>query len=343
MPAGEPTAERHVEERIVLGTWGLSGPVEAPDGPAGYPGRPAHCFDEVLDAAYRAGVRWVDTAPGYGAGSGLVRLAAWQRSRGAAFQVVMKPGRPHGPYGPRSDLRIGSLRQEIDAGVELVGPPAAILVKDPPEEAFRDGGLAAVLGELTSAFPGTRVGVATHRLDLVPYLPEASTAPPGNPGPTPGNGPPAHHEPDVARPVVQMEHHAVNRTVAVPAAGHARQRGWEVWGMQPLAYGFLAGRYGPDTRFAADDWRSRLPRQARSALAAGARGFAASLPPPFASRSAAECALAWCLTDPSLQRIVVGPRTGAQFASVLRAMSLATDPRFTAYALSVRRSSLIDP
>ncbi|AZM52297.1 hypothetical protein DMA15_06555 [Streptomyces sp. WAC 01529] len=333
MPAGEPTADRHVqveecvEERIVLGTWGLSGPVEAADGPAGYPGRPSHCFDEVLDAAYRAGVRWVDTAPGYGAGSGLVRLAAWQRSRGAAFRVVMKPGRPHGPGGPRSDLRVGSLRREIDAGAELVGPPAAVLVKDPPEEAFRDGVLAEVLGELASALPGTRVGVATHRLDLVPYLPE-----PAELDARAG----AQVQPHAASPVVQMEHHAVNRTVAVPAAAHARRRGWEVWGMQPLAYGFLAGRYGPDTRFAADDWRSRLPRQARSALAAGARGFAASLPSPFSSRPPAECALAWCLTDPSLQRIVVGPRTGAQFASVLGAMSLARDPRFTAHAAAAR-------
>ncbi|MFE6554965.1 aldo/keto reductase [Streptomyces sp. NPDC057746] len=336
MPAGESTEERRAEQRIVLGTWGLSGPVEAADGPAGYPGRPPHCFDEVLDAAYRAGVRWIDTAPGYGAGAGLVRLAAWQRSRRAAFRVVMKPGRPHGPDGPRSDLRIASLRNEIDAGVELVGPPAAVLIKDPPEEAFLDGELTAVLSELASTLPDTRVGVATHRLDLVPYLPWVPNTASGNAGPTTKNGPPAHLDMDVANPVIQMEHHAVNRTVAVPAAAHARQLGWEVWGMQPLAYGFLAGRYGPDTRFAADDWRSRLPRQARSALAAGARGFAASLPPHFSSRSAAECALAWCFSDPSLQRLVVGPRTGAQFASVLRAMSLATDPRFTAYAAAGR-------
>lgn len=330
--AGDPAAETAVEGRIVLGTWGLSGPLDAPNGPAGYPARAEHHFDEVLDAAYAAGVRWIDTAPGYGAGVGLKRLAAWQRSRGAAFAVVMKPGRPHTTDGPHSDLRIAALLEEIDAAAQLVGQPSAILIKDPPEAAFRTGELTAVLGDLATLFRDARLGVATHRLDLVPYLPVAPAALPLCSTPTADSKPPSPQQPSIAVPVLQMEHHAVNRAVAVPAAAHACERRWEVWGMQPLAYGFLASRYGPDTRFAADDWRSRLPQQVRSALAAGARGFAASLPTLFASRPMAECALAWCLADSSLSHIVVGPRTSAQFASVLRALTLAADPQFGAYA-----------
>jgi aryl-alcohol dehydrogenase-like predicted oxidoreductase len=37
-------------------------------------------------------------------------------------------------------------------------------------------------------------------------------------------------------------------------------------------------------------------------------------------------ALAWCLADPALDRVVVGPRSTTQLASVPRAAKLAAHP-----------------
>src|SRR5207253_8592493 len=98
--------------------------------------------------------------------------------------------------------------------------------------------------------------------------------------------------------IVQLEHHLLNRHVAVPTAALLAERGWRVWGMQPLAYGFLGGKYGAASRFPADDWRSRLPAGVRLTLAAAAAALPSFLPPAVRDRPLAEAALAWCLADP---------------------------------------------
>ncbi|BCY09087.1 hypothetical protein L3i22_041750 [Actinoplanes sp. L3-i22] len=288
---------------MVLGTWGLSGPVPTAAGPGGYPGLRAAETDAVLDAAWAAGVRWIDTAGAYGAGEGLRRVADWERRRARRWRVVVKPGRPGGADGPRSELDPDGIRAEL-AG-QPVHAPAAVLIKDPPEAAIRDGTVRRLLGTLRA--DGHRlVGVATHRLDLVAELGE----------PPPGGG------------VLQLEFNLLNRVTAVPAARLAAAAGWAVWGMQPLAYGFLGGRHGAGTTFAADDWRVRIPPAARAAFEAGARSLGSWLPPGARRHPLAEAALAWCLAHPALSRTVVGPRSAEQLGSLDGAWELATDPDF---------------
>lgn len=291
-------------DRVVLGSWGLAGAYTVDGAPNGYAQLPEERVDEVLDAAWDAGLRWVDVAPGYGAGAGLRVLAGWQRRRGRTWHAVVKPGRAVGSDGPRSDVSVTGVAAEL-RDIEAVLPnPAGVLVKDPPGTAFADGSLSALLTWLArrdGAAVGSVVGIATHRLDLAARL----------------------GEPPVPGAVVQLEYHLLNRHVAVPAAATLAARGWRVWAMQPLAYGFLGGRYDATTRFPADDWRSRIPARVRAAFAASAALLPGWLPSPVRERPLAEAALAWCLADENVARVVVGPRRAEHVASAGRALALA--------------------
>ncbi|GAB1510033.1 aldo/keto reductase [Actinophytocola sp. KF-1] len=495
-----------IADRVVLGTWGLAGSYTVDGAPNGYAQLPAEQVDAVLDAAWAAGLRWVDVAPGYGAGAGMRALADWQRRRGRTWHAVVKPGRAVGAEGPRSDVTIAGVAEELLV-IEAVLPDAAgVLVKDPPEAAFTDGSLpsllrwlahragtgsiggtafgpilgstggpastptasiASVSGAAANSGPGptcttapgstpnptrdtttlnspTSTGHANPRpahspapgSDSLPIGdsadiggaaansgpgPTCTTAPDSTPKPTrdtttlnsatstghanprPAHSPapgsdsrpigdsadiggaaansgsdPAHTtapgstpnptrdtttpnsptststsrahprptsdrapapvvgiathrldlaarlgEPPVAGAVVQLEYHLLNRHVAVPVAAALAARGWRVWAMQPLAYGFLGGRYDAATRFPADDWRSRIPPRVRAAFAASAALLPVWLPPALRGRPLAEVALAWCLADENVARVVAGPRRVAHVGSVVRAVALA--------------------
>lgn len=270
-------------------------------------------FTAVLDAAWDSGLRWIDTAPTYGGGEGLKRLAAWQDARGRSWRKVVKPGRPMTAAGPHSDLSVTSLTAEVGACAQLIGDPIAVLVKDPPESAYQDGSLRDLLSRLVGRWP--IVGIATHRLDLIPLL---GAAPVGN-------------------MVVQLEFHLLNRFTAVQAAAMAATAHWQVWAMQPLAYGFLGGRHTIGTSFPAMDWRSRMPSEVRTALAAGTSALRRSMPTALREYPISQLAVAWCLASPAVDRVVIGPRTSEQFADTMTATRLAAEPAVIEFVMDTHR------
>ena len=90
----------------------------------------------------------------------------------------------------------------------------------------------------------------------------------------------------------------------------ARRRRVGILAREPLANGFLAGRYGPDARFGAGDIRAALPPEYIAAMADTQarldflrRGGA---------RTMAQAALRFVLDDPAVASVVVGAKTPAQ-------------------------------
>ncbi|MFF4379144.1 aldo/keto reductase [Kitasatospora sp. NPDC001547] len=286
-------------DRFVLGTWGLSGAGTAPSASA-YGPVSAHSAAETFDRAWEMGLRIVDTAPAYGGGEGLRRLAHWQRSRGLNWQVAAKPGRPRVDGRPVSRIDPAALLEEITAGADLVGSPAFVLIKDPDPESYQDGRLAQALDALEWHLPQTTVGVASH-------LPEALA------GLSCGTN---------AR-VAQIELNAVNRHVSVPAARRLAKSGWEVWAMQPLAYGFLAR---PDRRpQSEDDWRGQIPEHVQAGLCLAARTFAEAVGADAGLEERAAAAIAFCLSVPAVSRVVIGPKGPKQLEAAEAALTLVDD------------------
>jgi aryl-alcohol dehydrogenase-like predicted oxidoreductase len=90
----------------------------------------------------------------------------------------------------------------------------------------------------------------------------------------------------------------------------ARTRGVGILAREPLANGFLAGRYGSDTVFAGGDIRAALPPEYVSAMTetAGRLDFLRRAQ----TRTPAQAALRFVLDDPDVSSVVVGAKTPAQ-------------------------------
>lgn len=302
------------EPRLVLGTWGLAGAHGAPARPMGYGALDASSARRLLSAAWDAGIRWVDTAPSYGAGEGLRRVAAWQASTGRRLAIVMKPGRPLVAGEPVSRLAMADLERELRACEASVGPPSSILLKDPPRDALESGAAFEVIEELERRYPGVRCGFASHELAAAARAPRTTR-----------------------ERIAQLEVNGLSWRTSRAVAMRLRDAGWTVWAMQPLGYGFLAGRRA--CTFPTDDFRSRIPEPTQRALEAAAGSFLTAFrralgAHPSAALDAARLSLAFCLALPEVARVVVGPRSLAQLDGALEAERLARDPVVRAAAAS---------
>jgi aryl-alcohol dehydrogenase-like predicted oxidoreductase len=90
----------------------------------------------------------------------------------------------------------------------------------------------------------------------------------------------------------------------------ARMRGVGILAREPLANGFLAGRYGSDTVFESGDIRAALPKEYVSAMVetAGRLDFLCRAQ----TRTPAQAALRFVLDDLNVASVVVGAKTPAQ-------------------------------
>jgi len=92
----------------------------------------------------------------------------------------------------------------------------------------------------------------------------------------------------------------------------ARKRKVGVLAREPLANGFLAGKYGPDARFPEGDIRAALPPEYVAAMAQAAARL--DFLRRDAARTAAQAALRFVLDDPAVACVVAGAKTAAQVA-----------------------------
>ena len=90
----------------------------------------------------------------------------------------------------------------------------------------------------------------------------------------------------------------------------ARKRKVGVLAREPLANGFLAGKYGPDARFPEGDIRASLPPEYVAAMAQTAAQL--DFLNRDGARTPAQAALRFVLDDLAVSSVVVGAKTAAQ-------------------------------
>lgn len=131
--------------------------------------------------------------------------------------------------------------------------------------------------------------------------------------------------------VIQVTYNRLNRVAEDGVLASAAELELGVLAREPLANGYLSGRYRPGKRITSrSDWRSlRDPREVDDMLDCVAQIEAAEAP---AGVPLARWALAWCLRHPAVSAVIPGSRTLEQLESNVAAAELVSD----AHPLSVQ-------
>lgn len=120
--------------------------------------------------------------------------------------------------------------------------------------------------------------------------------------------------------VVEVAYSVFYQGASVDLLPLARTRGIGILAREPLANGFLAGKYRSDTEFQDGDIRAVLPREYVAAMTETAEqlGFLRR----NEKRTLAQAALRFVLDDPSVASVVAGAKTPAQVEENVGAVSV---------------------
>ena len=130
---------------------------------------------------------------------------------------------------------------------------------------------------------------------------------------------------------VQPLYNLVNRDIEVELLPLCQEHGLGVVSYSPLARGILTGKYKPGEAFPEGSRAARNDkRMQRSRAARREPGTSRSSSPTIAGPRAvapSQFALAWCLANPILTSIILGPRTMEQFDDNLAALNVTDHAR----------------
>lgn len=282
--------------RICFGTWAYGGEWGS--------------FDrETAVAAIRAarglGITFFDTAQAYGFGRAeqLLGEALEDDIRRRRDEIVLatKGGlRPEGGPSARDASREW-LRAGLEQSLEQLGTEYVDLYQvhwpDPNTPAEET---AAALSDFVEEGKVRYVGVSNYGIEEMDAFR-------------------AHRKLDALQPVYHMFRRGIEERVLPYCLEHGI--GVLVYG--PLAHGLLSGKYGPDTKFPEDDWRSKsdvfrgeayrrnLDVVERLRVFAEGRGF-----------SLVQLAVAWTLARPGVDSAIVGARDAQQISETARAAEI---------------------
>ena len=128
---------------------------------------------------------------------------------------------------------------------------------------------------------------------------------------------------------VQPLYNLVNRDIEVELLPLAREYGLGVVTYSPLARGILTGKYKPGEAFPEGSRAARNDKRLREAeLRDESLAISQRLAEHCAQRGVApsQFALAWCLANPILTSVILGPRTMDQLEDNLAALSVQIKP-----------------
>ena len=144
----------------------------------------------------------------------------------------------------------------------------------------------------------------------------------------PDDGTRAERAPEVGAGIVQVTYNRLNRAAEQRVLPAAAGLELGVLAREPLANGYLGGKYRPGSRITRpDDWRSfHDPREVEAKLETVARIEATEVP---AGVPLARWALAWCLQHPAVGAVIPGSKTVEQLESNVAAGELELSPTHT--------------
>lgn len=137
---------------------------------------------------------------------------------------------------------------------------------------------------------------------------------------------------------VQPLYNLVNRDIEVELLPLAREHGLGVVTYSPLARGILTGKYRPGEAFPAGSRAARNDKRLREAeLRNESLVISQRLAEHCAKRGVApsQFALAWCLANPILTAVILGPRTLEQLEDNLAALHVQITPDDEAFVDSL--------
>jgi aryl-alcohol dehydrogenase-like predicted oxidoreductase len=288
--------------KIILGTWGLAGKAFIGDKPIGY-GHVSHdALFSTLECAHNHGILQLDTAPNYGNGKFYENLLAWQQTKNTNFKLTVKIGR-----FVKENHHISSYtntQELIDNFLPIYqrfpNSVSHLLIKDPPKKFICSGEIMNHLGILKQSFPNLTIGFSTHAVKELANLPALSKN----------------------KYVIQLEFNALNFFPIQKEIIVLKNKFWHIWGMQPLAYGFLSGKYNKNSKFSINDWRSSLNQATKNIYVK----LAASFHESFLKNeniSKAQKALVFCMANTLLDGIIIGPKNTMQLQDALTAIEFS--------------------
>lgn len=128
---------------------------------------------------------------------------------------------------------------------------------------------------------------------------------------------------------IQPLYNLVNRDIEVELLPLCREYGIGVVSYSPLARGILTGKYRKGEEFPAGSRAARNDKRIRQAELRDASLDVADALVMHCRRkevSPSQFALAWCLANPIVSSIIVGPRTEEQFDDNLKALDVTITP-----------------
>lgn len=251
---------------------------------------------EIMDAAWEAGIRWFDTADAYGGGRSETFIGAWMSATGNRPRLTTKTYNPMEAGADRGLSRERILRQ-LESSLARLGVENVELYlahEFDPDVPLRE--TMDTFEELVERGTVAAYGVSNFSADQL----EAALAV-GGPS------------------VVQNSYSLLERGDEADVLPLALARGVEYQAFSPLAGGWLTGKY---RRGEAYPEGSRMTLRPESYRHLEEQRIFVGLDRLRERGDPATLALAWALSQPGANDVVVGPRRPEHLRPALEALEL---------------------
>lgn len=283
---------------VGLGTWQFGGEWGAEFTPRD--------VDAIMGTALDEGINLIDTAECYGdhLSEGLIgKRIRQERSR---WILASKFGHAYHGYRERTRHWSGpEMRRQLQDSLKALQTDYLDILQfhSPTDEEFLNEELWNALAEVKREGLVHHIGLSVSKNDNLMQVERC---------------------PEAGSEVLQIVYNRLDRTPEERVLPRARELNLGVLARVPLASGFLSGKYGPDSTFAAQDWRNEIePERLRQITEEVQEIRRTELPPnaPLAS-----WALAWPLNSPAVTAVIPGCKNPDQVRRNAAAIEWIREP-----------------